>query len=190
MKFAVDSPFRLRVLTCVAFLVGCNAVLDIPEVERRVEGQAVAHEDTVTPYESDAATSSACTEGQKQCGSSCVSLLDPATGCGDPSCHPCDLPHAKATCIGGACAIEACELGFGDCNGAREDGCEVGLRTDPDHCGECGTACFPGFSCEQAECTCTPTSCGDGTCDKGICICDQEPCYKGERCDRGSCTDL
>jgi hypothetical protein len=45
------------------------------------------------------------------CGSGCVSLGDPATGCNSVTCSPCSLPHAKAMCVGG-CTLASCDAGY------------------------------------------------------------------------------
>jgi hypothetical protein len=37
----------------------------------------------------------------------------------------CNLAHASATCANGACQIAQCDVGYGDCNSAAQDGCEI-----------------------------------------------------------------
>jgi hypothetical protein len=37
----------------------------------------------------------------------------------------CSAPRASTQCVDGACAISACNIGFFDCNGELEDGCEA-----------------------------------------------------------------
>jgi hypothetical protein len=172
---------RVFVVTVTATLlaVGCNSVLGIPEVGHRADEDAGGE----APV--------ACPPGQISCNDVCVSVLDPSTGCGDPSCKPCALGHAKVACVEGACAIEACEDGFGNCNGAREDGCEATLRDDPKNCGTCGLACAPGFACTASVCACTTEdSCGfHGLCERGICECEDTTCAQGAACvDYDECT--
>jgi hypothetical protein len=83
-----------------------------------------------------------CDGDQKTCGDRCVGLDDLATGCGGPSCNPCNLPHATARCgTQGECIIDTCDPGFDDCDHAPDNGCERSLFTDVDHCGACGRAC-------------------------------------------------
>jgi hypothetical protein len=62
------------------------------------------------------------------------------------------LPHAQRGC-GDACTIWRCHNGYRDCNGTVEDGCEVGVLTDPANCGECGNACKSGQRCRRGECS-------------------------------------
>lgn len=67
-----------------------------------------------------------CWRTDKWCSSVCLSKSDPASGCGTPSCSPCDLPNATAGCGSeGECSIQACVLGWYDCDGLRENGCEA-----------------------------------------------------------------
>jgi hypothetical protein len=56
------------------------------------------------------------------------------------SCDACALPHATATCGGGACAIATCDEGFADCDADPADGCESDLSSVAS-CGACGVAC-------------------------------------------------
>lgn len=88
----------------------------------------------------------------------------------------CVPPHAEASCVAGECAIAECELGFADCDGTAETGCE--LQVDCDEGAACDTACGStgGLVCADA---CTPTcavpaeTCNgidddcDGACDQG-----------------------
>jgi hypothetical protein len=92
----------------------------------------------------------------------------------------CSLPHAVPTCSEGACAIAACNAGFGDCDNAPADGCEAGLsvmqsnspatiwENDPNpnrdlvpgfqrvaaitNCGGCGITCDDGIPCTTDLC--------------------------------------
>jgi len=47
--------------------------------------------------------------------------------------------------------VAACATDQADCNGLAEDGCEVTLSSDVNHCGRCQRACFAG-ACEQSRC--------------------------------------
>ncbi len=65
----------------------------------------------------------------------------------------CALPGVSvAACVGGACAVGACAAGRGDCDAARDDGCEVDLRASAAHCGACGRACAAGEVCSDGAC--------------------------------------
>jgi hypothetical protein len=69
----------------------------------------------------------------------------------------CMLADATAGCALGACTVERCNEGFGDCNGLAADGCEVDLRVTVDHCGMCGRACVAG---PHSTSTCMAGTCG------------------------------
>ncbi len=61
----------------------------------------------------------------------------------DVGCLACSLPNAVAICRSGACGVDRCNVGFGDCNGVAADGCEVALDS-PSNCGACGSSCGLG----------------------------------------------
>ncbi len=169
------TPTRRLLAPALLAVAACNSVLGIPEAQRREDAGADA---------------GACAQGQKTCAGACVSVLDPATGCSAPACTPCAFAHAAAACVMGACAIQSCELGFADCNGKPNDGCEVDVRSDPANCGDCNQACASMFACQQKTCGCTTNaSCGaTGTCDQGGCTCNGNACSPGSPCnDTGDC---
>jgi len=125
-----------------------------------------------TPAPSPTGSAELCPAGTKRCAGACVPTGDPATGCTSESCSPCALAHASATCSG-ACAVGACENGWGDCNGAPADGCETDLSTTASHCGVCGKACSPDQICRGS--TCSPRAIADAeawlaTQTEGFCL--------------------
>jgi len=64
----------------------------------------------------------------------------------------CDaVPGADSYCDAGSCTY-ACDLDYDDCDGNTDNGCEVNLSTDTDHCGSCDNYCCGG--------TCTDGACG------------------------------
>ena len=97
----------------------------------------------------DAAT--ACSDTQKSCGSTCVSLFDPTTGCASDVCTPC-APGANGvpSCRAGACHL-SCNPGFGDCDGNPANGCETPTSSDAKNCGACGNTC-DGGPCTGGKC--------------------------------------
>jgi hypothetical protein len=135
----------------------------------------------------------------KDCGGVCVSIDDPLTGCGAASCDPCALANATATCGGGVCAVDTCDPGHVDCDGAISPGCEHSLATVTNtRCGGCSNDCTlqgadTGFTCATASLVCRCTSApqcrvgniGDGQYDcnsAGLCVCDGDECNPGETC--------
>jgi hypothetical protein len=51
------------------------------------------------------------------------------------------------------CGYDACALGYQDCDGDTANGCESTQASDPDHCGNCATACDPSETCSAGTCT-------------------------------------
>lgn len=100
---------------------------------------------------------SGCTEGCHSCnqagsaGTCRVQSFDEdANNCGSCGAR-CSTAHIDAACSGGMCD-GSCERGYGDCNNnKRTDGCEVDLRTQPEHCGTCGHVCQYGV-CSGSSC--------------------------------------
>lgn len=108
-----------------------------------------------------------CPDGWKLCGSDCVDINDPAYGCTESDCQPCDLPNAEARCAGFSCEIDSCVGPWMDCDFSTP-GCETPID-DGNDCTkpECG------YPPEQAGTVCNQdggTQC-DGT---GTCICTQD----------------
>lgn len=96
----------------------------------------------------------ACLVGFADCNA------DPADGCETAigtvaNCGACGIAcpapkHVEPACIAGTCT-GTCELGWGDCNGKPQDGCERNLMTDERNCGACGTRCIIGH-CDLGTC--------------------------------------
>lgn len=127
-------------------------------------------------------TSGACNSGV--CGSDCTDGLancdeDNANACevntrtdleNCGSCgHACKLAHATAECSAGEChiATDGCEVGYADCNGKPEDGCEVNLKTNKLNCGSCDKIC-PSLNGDPS---CVAGKC-EISCDEGFEDCD------------------
>jgi hypothetical protein len=77
----------------------------------------------------------------------CDAAIDEA-----PAGDGCSLPSAESYCLAGRCFVEACEVGYRDCDARPENGCETNVRVDAFSCGGCGVSC-PGLG-----------SCGGGIC--------------------------
>ncbi|MFB6263650.1 MAG: hypothetical protein ABEL76_08515, partial [Bradymonadaceae bacterium] len=77
---------------------------------------------------------------------------------GGRACRPCSLPHARPTCNGGTCEIEACETGWQNKDGAAGNGCECRVRTE---------------TCDGVDENCDGTP-DDGCDDDGDGFCDAE----------------
>lgn len=102
---------------------------------------------------------------------------------GDAHCGECGndcalLPHvAASTCAadadGAGCVIEACDEGWGDCDGDPRNGCEKELVSAGD-CGACGNDCRTmgggTYICEEAQ-SGEPYECVLSYCDDGWLTC-------------------
>jgi hypothetical protein len=131
------------------------------------------------------ATAASCVAGR--CGLVCAENFadcdgDPRNGCEVDlrtdvrACGRCGVLCASApdaptiTCAAGRCGY-VCAAGRGDCDGERDNGCEVNTRTTVAHCGACGNACRSG---PRSRPTCTAGRCVL-QCDGGWGDCDGDP---------------
>jgi len=105
--------------------------------------------------------------GQLVCGGICVTPATDTNHCGACNNVCPARANARTTCASGTCGF-ACQTGFGDCNGAAADGCEVNLNTSLASCGACGNVC-PARA--NATTTCQAGLCGF-TCNAGFANCD------------------
>jgi hypothetical protein len=121
-------------------------------------------------------------DGNPQNG--CEKAVTTVSDCG--ACgNACALPNATPACAGGACAVSACNLGFGDCDGVAATGCETLLTTLTD-CGACGHAC----ALANASASCATGTCALSACNAGFFDCDGDaqngcealPCGTGGHC--------
>ncbi len=111
-----------------------------------------------------------CGFGQKPCDDACVPLTDPAHGCGNGACDPCQIANAAAVCQGVDCAIGSCLNGFLNCDDAKDNGCEVDPKTDVGNCGACGNSCVVPHAtagCEAGKCTVATCDEDFGDCSGG-----------------------
>lgn len=90
-----------------------------------------------------------CKAGEKKCGDVCAATSDPAYGCTEAGCSPCD-PTGKASyvCEGGACKATGCAAGLKSCSGSC-------VAKDPAH------------GCGAASCAPCPSDNGVPYCDAG-----------------------
>ncbi len=98
---------------------------------------------------------------------------DAIVGAGDRKLNP------SVTCTAAGCA---CTVGFGDCDGDPDNGCETSLD-DPDNCGACDNVCDNG-KCENLACACQP---GFAECDGDLTtVCETDVSSDATHC--GACT--
>ena len=104
----------------------------------------------------------ACAAGTANCdgndGNGCeTSTVADVAHCG--SCQPCGNSNAggTVTCSSSTCGI-LCDANHANVNNGLNDGCEVDLRTDPNHCGTVATVCGTELHTKPGTCvnsTCT-----------------------------------
>ncbi len=97
-------------------------------------------------------------QGLTACEGFCADTANDPNHCGGCmlSC-PSAGAHRTRACKKGVCEV-VCAEGFGDCNGDPTDGCEVDLRSHPQHCGACGASCdlSLGQPCVEGKCLMRP----------------------------------
>lgn len=146
-----------------------------------------------------------CPSDQKSCDGECVPIDDPNTGCSIFTCTPCYIPNGYAECNEyGSCAVGFCNIGFADCDGFADNGCELDTRNDPENCGGCNLVCEGPNSityCKDRYCffdECKPgyANCDntlDNGCEKNIntdatnCGACGKKCEAFEICSNGVC---
>lgn len=97
------------------------------------------------------------------CGSRCVNVQTDMANCG--ACFAACAPaHASAACVAGRCTVASCDMGFRDCDGNADNGCEINTQTDAANCGACASRCMePRPLCSSGACI--------GTCPTGMIRC-------------------
>jgi len=88
-------------------------------------------------------------EGQPDDG--CETSLNTVLNCGAVGNVCGNGANATPICVNGVCGL-TCQAGYGNCDGALGNGCEVRLSSSPNHCGSCGNACSQGMSCVNSQC--------------------------------------
>lgn len=100
----------------------------------------------------------------------------------------CAADNADGACNAGVCTTGACNDGYSDCDGQKDNGCEIQTWTDEANCGVCGRAC----SLENAEPVCAVGVCQVASCNDGFDNCNDNPsdgCEANVRNDPLHCGD-
>jgi hypothetical protein len=122
--------FRLPSIAAIAGAVACSLAVDTSDID------------------------SGCGPNRKFCDGTCVSVDEPAYGCTQEGCAPCqrDLlgepfgDRLIPKCENNVCVPDRCAFGYG-C-----EGCKERILTNPFHCGSCFNRCDPGLTCSLGEC--------------------------------------
>lgn len=101
-----------------------------------------------------------------------VELSNDQNNCG--ACQSaCALANASSACVDGACVLVSCQVGFSDCDGNANNGCEAALVSDVGNCGACGNACaVPNGVPICASGVCAIQSCSPGYADCNAVVAD------------------
>ena len=75
-----------------------------------------------------------------------IDLMTDPKNCGQVGNDVSQVPNGTGGCANGFATIASCNAGFADADGIVSDGCEVNLMTDPQNCGQVGTAVPPNGS--------------------------------------------
>ena len=98
-----------------------------------------------------------------------VATASDAKNCG--ACKmTCAIANASPLCIGGACAIGSCQMGFRDCDKMLGNGCETNINLDPVNCGACNNNCA---QLPHAAAGCMAGQCVIGSCNQGFADCNK-----------------
>ncbi len=112
-------------------------------------------------------------------------ILGSVNNCGGCD-NVCTVNNGTPECASGVCDIDACNVGFADCDGGYGNGCEINLLDDDNNCGSCGTTCaFANAvgSCESGSCELIACNSGFGNCDGN----DANGCETNLNADPGNC---
>jgi hypothetical protein len=98
--------------------------------------------------------------------------------------HPCTNANGTTLCLASACS-PTCNTGWGDCDGAADNGCETDLNIDTANCGACNHGCGAAAACGSGTCVfscAAPRLDCDGNAANG---CEIDPTFDASHC--GSC---
>ena len=87
----------------------------------------------------------------------CNGLAD--DGAASNACN--SYANSTSACVDGECVLSSCAEGFTDCDGIRNNGCEVNVLTHARNCGACGNRCPTGHGCADGACVCIPRTCAE-----------------------------
>lgn len=179
---------------CDAGVGDCNGDGECSDDLTSVDDCGRCGHECYVPHGTPACDEGACTIGECDSGDGrvwedCDEL--PANGCERDLnndrrfCGACDndctamleagFHVTDVGCREGGCAITSCEMGYADCDGDFDNGCEVDITTDSSACGGCsddgGVVCDDEYKngrgvCEDAKCKFLECEDEYGDCDE------------------------
>jgi hypothetical protein len=168
------------VISCVAGFADCNAVTaDGCEADTRTGtancgacGRECMASGGTAACQSSVCRVAGCDAGRGDCdgmpANGCeVDVTATVAHCGGCGMACAARANASSTCAAGACGL-ACSAGFGDCDRAIGNGCEVNTTNTVAHCGACGRMC----GLVNATAGCAASACTVAACDTGYGDCD------------------
>lgn len=121
------------------------------------------------PTEDGPCTSTSdCAKGKACCNKKCTDVQNDKNNCGDCG-NVCELPNVVPQCRVGRCQL-TCQAGWGNCNGERDDGCELDVKENLTNCGICNRTCVA----QNAAPVCRMSMCNVGTCNANFEDCDTD----------------
>ncbi|MBE2248160.1 MAG: hypothetical protein IAE78_01345 [Myxococcus sp.] len=176
-RAATENERCTKSADCAATLTCCaGACIDVTRDTRHCGacGAACGAQNAVATCQAGVCRAS-CLEGFADCNATAadgceVDLRSAAQHCGacDARCEPAS---ATGACVGGQCAVGACQSGFANCDGRAANGCEVALSSDVMNCGACDARCALPFTSAR----CLASRCAVGACETGRADCNAQP---------------
>ncbi len=97
-----------------------------------------------------------CGAGLRDCNNDPMDACEVNISSDVNNCNACGTvcmnPNGTTLCAANAC-VPVCNVGFGNCDGLPNNGCETNTNTTALHCGICGNACSaPNPNCVAGAC--------------------------------------
>lgn len=190
-NYCVDFA-KLNIKGCSKGTITCES--NFADIDKNVENGCEVN--LMTDSNHCGATDKKCTYPQTCQNGACTCPHEQPDVCGSV-CLNFDVVNVES-CDNGT--IKKCKVGYADVDKNINNGCEVNLNTDNDHCGEVNNKCTNGRTCQNKACKCPDgqTYC-EGKCvvlssvNIDSCSDDKITCKSGfDRCDKAkvACQDL
>jgi hypothetical protein len=161
--FEYDAQFSAQDATTSDEHPDAEPSMDVADARELDASMDAPFEDSTSPEDASPPLDTRCTPR-------CAGRVCGDDGCGG-SCGSCpSRPNAASSCDASGQCQYACNLNFGDCNGAAGDGCETSLDTAM-NCGACGVRCPASTpTCNAATGSCVLTCPGSQTLCGSSCV--------------------